>query len=114
MDIALNEREPIEMRKKALFWASQTGGNLAQLAGLYDRLQNREMKQRLISVYSQRHEAAAVDRLIQIAKPEQDEDLRDKAIFWPGQSHDPRAPQVLPGIIALRSGPSCWRPCCPP
>ena len=48
MDIATSEREPIEMRKKALFWASQTGGNLAQLAGLYDRMQNREMKERLI------------------------------------------------------------------
>src|SRR2546430_14866628 len=27
---SLNEREPIEMRKKALFWAGQTGGDLAQ------------------------------------------------------------------------------------
>ena len=99
MDIALNEREPIEMRKKALFWASQTGGNLAQLAGLYDRMQNREMKERLIFVYSQRHEAAAVDRLIQIAKTEQDKELRKKAIFWLGQSHDPRAAQVLLEII---------------
>src|SRR5204862_235985 len=81
MDIALNEREQIEMRKKALFWAGQTGGDLTQLSGLYDRMQNREMKEQLIFVYSQRHEAAAVDRLIQIAKSEQDKELRKKAIF---------------------------------
>ena len=99
MDIALNEREPIEMRKKALFWAGQTGGDLTQLSGLYDRMQNREMKEQLIFVYSQRHEAAAVDRLIQIAKSEQDKELRKKAIFWLGQSHDPRAAQVLLEII---------------
>ncbi len=99
MDIALNEREPIEMRKKALFWAGQTGGDLAQLSGLYDRMQNREMKEQLIFVYSQRHEAAAVDRLIQIAKTEQDKELRKKAIFWLGQSNDPRAAQVLLEII---------------
>jgi HEAT repeat protein len=99
MDIALNERESIEMRKKALFWAGQTGGDLTQLSGLYDRMQNREMKEQLIFVYSQRHEAAAVDRLIQIAKTEQDKELRKKAIFWLGQSHDPRAAQVLLEII---------------
>src|SRR6266704_2706901 len=99
MDIATNEREPIEMRKKALFWAGQTGADLSQLTALYDRMQNTEMKQQLIFVYSQRHEAAAVDALIKIAKTEQDRELRKKAIFWLGQSHDPRAAQVLPEII---------------
>jgi HEAT repeat protein len=99
MDIALNEREPVEMRKKALFWAGQTGGNLDQLVGLYDRMQNEEMKDQLIFVYSQRHEPAALDKLIQIAKTEQDTELRKKALFWLGQSHDPRAAQVLLEII---------------
>ena len=99
MDIATNEREPIEMRKKALFWAGQTGADLSQLTALYDRMQNTEMKQQLIFVYSQRHEAAAVDALIKIAKTEQDRELRKKAIFWLGQSHDPRAAQFLLEII---------------
>jgi len=99
MDIALNEREPVEMRKKALFWAGQTGSNLEQLVGLYDRMQNQEIKDQLIFVYSQRHAAGALDQLIQIAKTEHDKELRKKAIFWLGQSHDPRAAQVLLEII---------------
>ena len=99
MDIALSEREPVEMRKKALFWAGQTGGNLDELVGLYDRMHNEEMKDQLIFVYSQRHEPAALDKLIQIAKTEQNKDLRKKALFWLGQSHDPRAAQVLLEII---------------
>jgi HEAT repeat protein len=99
MDIALNEREPVEMRKKALFWAGQTSANLDQLVGLYDRLQDEEMKDQLIFVYSQRHDAAALDKLIQIAKTEQNKELRKKAVFWLGQSHDPRAAQVLLEII---------------
>ncbi|HKW42473.1 MAG TPA: HEAT repeat domain-containing protein [Gemmatimonadales bacterium] len=99
MDIALNEREPIEMRKKALFWAGQSGGDLSQLVELYGRMQNQEMKEQLIFVYSQRHEAAALDALIKIAKTEPDRELRKKAIFWLGQSHDPRAAQVLLEII---------------
>jgi HEAT repeat protein len=99
MDVALNEREPIEMRKKSLFWAGQTGGNLDELVGLYDRMQNDEMNDQLIFVYSQRHEPAALDKLIQIAKTERDKELRKKALFWLGQSHDPRAAQVLLEII---------------
>jgi HEAT repeat protein len=62
-------------------------------------MQNREMKEQLIFVYSQRHEAAALDQLIRIAKTESDKELRKKAIFWLGQSHDPRAAQVLLEII---------------
>jgi HEAT repeat protein len=99
MDIALNEREDIEMRKKALFWAGQSGADLGELAALYDRMQNIEMKEQLVFVYSQRHEPAALDALIKIAKTEQNRELRKKAIFWLGQSHDPRAAQVLLEII---------------
>jgi HEAT repeat protein/TolA-binding protein len=99
MDLARNEREPMEMRKKALFWAGQMGAPLADLVALYDRTTNVEMKEQLIFVYSQRHEPGAIDKLIDIAKRETDPDLRKKAIFWLGQSHDPRARQVLIDII---------------
>jgi hypothetical protein len=99
MDIALNEHEPIEQRKKALFWAGQHGADLTQVIALYDRVQNTELKEQLIFVYAQRHEPAAVDKLFDIAKHEQDKELRKKAIFWLGQSHDPRVAQFLLEII---------------
>ncbi len=99
LDIAQNDREPIEMRKKALFWAGQTGAALPDLASIYDRTTNDEMKEQLIFVYSQRHESEAVDKLIDIAKHEPNADLRKKAVFWLGQSHDPRARQALLDII---------------
>jgi HEAT repeat protein/TolA-binding protein len=99
LDLAQNEREPVEMRKKALFWAGQTGASLPDLAGIYDRTTNEEMKEQLIFVYSQRHETEAVDKLIDIAKHEPNAELRKKAVFWLGQSHDPRARQALLDII---------------
>ena len=99
MELTVNEREPLEMRKKALFWAGQEGANMEELGALYDRLQSVEMKEQLIFVYSQRHEPAALDRLIRIAKTEREPELRKKAIFWLGQSNDPRAAQVLLEII---------------
>lgn len=100
MDLAQSEQEPIEMRKKALFWAGQSDDvPLDQLTALYDHMQNKEMKDQLIFVYSQRDEGAALDKLIDIAKHETDRELRKKAIFWIGQSHDPKAAQYLQEII---------------
>jgi len=99
LDLAQNEREPVEMRKKALFWAGQSGASLPDLAGIYDRTTNEEMKEQLIFVYSQRHESEAVDKLIDIAKHDPNAELRKKAVFWLGQSHDPRARQALLDII---------------
>src|SRR2546428_11360577 len=45
MDIALNEREPVEMRKKALFWVGQTGGELGRVARADDRGRERDNQQ---------------------------------------------------------------------
>ncbi len=60
---------------------------------------DREMREQLIFVYSQRSEPAAVDKLLDIAKREPDVELRKKALFWLGQSDDPRAAKALQDII---------------
>lgn len=99
LDLAQNEREPVEMRKKALFWAGQTGASMTDLTAIYDHTTNEEMKEQLIFVYSQRRESEAVDKLIEIAKHDNNPELRKKAVFWLGQSHDPRARQALLDII---------------
>jgi HEAT repeat protein len=99
LDLAQNDREPVEMRKKALFWAGQTGASITDLAALYDHTSNDEIKEQLIFVYSQRNEPAAVEKLIDIAKRDANPELRKKAVFWLGQSHDPRARQALLDII---------------
>src|SRR2546427_3736421 len=100
MDIALNQKEDMEIRKKALFWAGQ-GHNvdIADLVRLYDSMNDREMKEQLIFVYSQRREEAALDKLFQIGKNDPDRELRKKAIFWIGQSRSPRAAQYLQELI---------------
>jgi HEAT repeat protein len=99
MDLAVNPQQPVELRKKALFWAGQSGAAIGDLVQLYDRTTDRDIKEQLIFVYSQRREPQAVDKLIDIARHETDPELRKKAVFWLGQSHDPRAAQVLLEII---------------
>jgi HEAT repeat protein len=100
MDIALNENESMHLRKQGLFWASQgRNADMADLVRLYDRMKDREMREQLIFVYSQRRDAAALDKLFEIGKNDPDRELRKKAIFWIGQSRDPRAAQFLQELI---------------
>jgi hypothetical protein len=87
------------MRKKALFWAGQGGGNIEMLTSMYDRMREDELKEHMIFVFSQRRERAAVDKLMQIARNDPDRDMRRKAMFWLGQSRDPRVSAFLSDII---------------
>ena len=100
MNIALNPKEDIELRKKALFWAGQSGVAIPELSKLYDRMGDSEMKEQIIFVLSQRQsDRTAMDKLFDIAKNEKDPELRKKAIFWLGQSRDPRVQQFLMDLI---------------
>jgi hypothetical protein len=59
-----------------------------------------EMREAIIFSLSQRQrDPAAMDKLFDIARNEKDADLRKKAIFWLGQSHDPRVQQFLMDLI---------------
>jgi HEAT repeat protein len=100
MDLALNANESIELRKKALFWAGQMRTTpIADFITLYDRINDREMKEQLIFVFSQRREPEVVDKLMDIVRNDKDPELRKKAIFWLGQSKDPRAVKFLQDVI---------------
>jgi tetratricopeptide (TPR) repeat protein len=100
MGLAADPKENIELRKKALFWAGQSGVPMSELVGFYNRMGDSEMKEQMIFVFSQReHDAAAMDKLFDIAKNDKDPELRKKAIFWLGQSRDPRVQQFLMDLI---------------
>lgn len=101
LERVVDTSEPVELRKKALFWAAQGGAPLARLENLYAGMPDREMKEQLIFAYAQRSEPEAVDRLMEIAREEEDRELRKKAIFWLGQKagDDPRVAEFLMGLI---------------
>jgi HEAT repeat protein len=99
LGIARDGNQPLELRKQALFWAGQGGASINDLTSLYTTLTDRAMREQLIFVYSQRDEPPAVDKLLDIAKRDPDPELRKKALFWLGQSDDPRAAKALQEII---------------
>jgi HEAT repeat protein len=96
LDRVLDANEPMDLRKQALFWRGQRdAAPLGDLIALYGRLDSRELREHYVFVLSQRHESAAVDRLIELAKSDSDREIRAKATFWLGQSRDPRATKFL-------------------
>jgi len=100
MAIARDTSQTLEMRKQALFWAGQGGEiPITDLTRLYDTMNDRQMREQLIFVYSQRDEPAALDKLIEIAKKDPNQELRKRALFWLGQSDDARAVQAIQDII---------------
>jgi HEAT repeat protein len=99
LGVAKDNAQPMELRKQALFWAGQGDVPIADLASLYSGINDREMREQVIFVYSQRDDSAAVDRLLEIARRDPDTELRKKALFWLGQSSDPRAAKALQDII---------------
>ncbi len=99
MEVAADPKSSIETRKQAIFSAGQAGVTTADLAALYPKLTDRELKGQLIWVMSEKRDPGATDRLMQIAKTDPDREMRKKAIFWLGQSNDPRAKDFLIEII---------------
>jgi len=100
LGVAQQANEPIELRKKALFWVGQMNVPVPDLTGMYDKVTDREMKEQLIFVYSQRQrDTAAVDKLMAIAKNDLDKELRGKALFWLAQTKDPRVVKFLEDLI---------------
>lgn len=99
LQVAQRSGEPTAMRKKALFYAGQAGVSINDLVAMYNKLPAGELREQMIFVFSQRSEPAAVDELVAIAKSDKDAKARKKALFWLGQSHDPRAMKALTEII---------------
>jgi HEAT repeat protein len=99
IDNVKNTREDEELRNMALFWAGLVGANIDQIISMYSALPEKEMREQVIFVLSQRREPAAVTKMLDIAKTDKDPELRKKAIFWLSQSRDPRVQDFLLELI---------------
>jgi len=102
LGLAKDRRYSTELRKSALFWASQQGqASVSDLGSIYDTSpDDKELRNQVIFALSQRrNDSAALDKLLDIARRETDVELRKQALFWLGQSRDPRVPALLEEII---------------
>ena len=92
--LARNRDVPQETRRTAVFWVSQAAESAAT-RGLSDLVgedaEDREVRESAVFALSQRPREEGVPVLIRIAQSNRDPEIRKQAIFWLGQSNDPRA-----------------------
>ncbi|MCA9737965.1 MAG: HEAT repeat domain-containing protein [Gemmatimonadota bacterium] len=98
-DVALDRRQPPEVRKDALFWASQSGIPASELVDILRSSDDPEIREAVIFGLAQQRGPEAVDALMDVARSEDDPELREQAIFWLGQMDDPRIPEFLLELI---------------
>ena len=103
--LARDESKPTETRKNAVFWLGQAAANAS---GALDSLVkdddvNRDVRESAIFALSQRPRDEGVPILIDVAKNNHDPELRRKAMFWLGQTGDPRAIALFEAILTGKS-----------
>jgi HEAT repeat protein len=91
-----------KLRGRAVFWLGQAASEAAGLALdsiAGDERGDREVRKHAIFALSQRSTDEAVPALIRIARTNDDPELRRTALFWLGQSEDPRAVTLFEEIL---------------
>ena len=97
---ALDTREPLGIRKSALFWAGQREATpTPELVRAYREADAEGLKEHAIFVLSQRNDEAATNALLDIARDAREPEMRRKALFWLGQKHDPRVQKLIADLI---------------
>jgi hypothetical protein len=92
--LARKRSVPEQTRRAAVFWVSQAA-ETAATRGLDSLIgedaTDREVREQAVFALSQRPREEGVPVLIRIAQSHRDPEIRKRAIFWLGQSEDPRA-----------------------
>jgi HEAT repeat protein len=96
---ARDEKQPIEVRRKAAFWAGQGHARVADIVSLYKDTREPRVREHVIFVLSQRNEESATDALMSIARDDGDREMRKKALFWLAQKNDPRVTKLIADLV---------------
>jgi hypothetical protein len=100
--IARRSDLPLDTRRQAVFWLSQAAGDAAT-RGLdsivTDSNGELEVRKQAVFALSQRPADEGVPALIRIARSNPHGELRKSALFWLGQSEDPRAIALFEEIL---------------
>lgn len=90
------------VREQALFWLGQKAGDKQAAEVIHDAAlhdSDRAVKEHAVFALSQLPHDQGIPLLIELAKNNADPAVRKRAMFWLGQSHDPRALDFIAGIL---------------
>jgi hypothetical protein len=103
LKIARDDSRPNSVRTQAVFWLGQSAGDkvTGNLRGLaVGSSVDREVRKQAIFALSQQRNREGVPALIDIARNNHDPELKKTALFWLGQSRDPRALALFEEILS--------------
>jgi hypothetical protein len=89
----------LDTRRQALYWLGETDIPTKELAAVYEALRPFALRQHFTYVVSQRRDDVAVDKLIEIAQHDADLEVRKQAMYWLGQTQNPKALKFLRDLI---------------
>ena len=98
---AHDDKSP-RVRGQALFWLAQKAAQKIAQAAITDAIANdpeTEVKKRAVFALTQMPSGEGVPLLIQIARTNQNAAVRKQAMFWLGQSKDPRALAYIEEVL---------------
>jgi len=102
LDLARDRSAGRKARKSAIFWLSQEAGDAAarELGSFVaDDAEERELREQAVFALSQLPRNQGVPALIRAARNNPDPSIRRKALFWLGQSDDPRALELFEELL---------------
>jgi HEAT repeat protein len=105
LDIAKDDSHEKAVRKQAVFWVSQAAGEKATqgLVGIVgDQAADQDVRLQAVFALSQRPKDEGVPALVNVAQSSKDPKIRKQAIFWLGQSNDPRAIAYFEKILTAK------------
>ncbi|HEU5040384.1 MAG TPA: HEAT repeat domain-containing protein [Gemmatimonadales bacterium] len=102
LELARDRALPTETRRQAVFWLGQAAGEAAtrgldSIVG--DDRDDLEVREHAVFALSQRPGGEGVSALIRIARTSPHPELRRKALFWLGQTEDPRALALFEDLL---------------
>jgi hypothetical protein len=105
LEIGQNDRIASGVRRTAVFWVGQAAASkategLVSIAG--DESEVIELRKHALFALSQRPRDEGVPALIDVAKSSREPELLKSALFWLGQTNDPRALDLFREILARR------------
>lgn len=100
IDAAKNDKSP-RVRGQALFWLAHKAGKkeTAAITDAIERDPDSELKKKAVFALSQLPKDEGIPLLIQVARTNRNAVARKQAMFWLGQSHDPRALQFFEEVL---------------
>jgi hypothetical protein len=98
--LARDEARPQNTRRQALFWLGQAAADVVAPDRDSKGSDDEEIKKQAVFAISQRRRDESVPALIQVARNNRDAQVRRTALFWLGQTGDPRAVSLFEEILS--------------